>query len=218
MQIANKKRLYQIAFGFSVFTILYNIAEGFVATYIGYQDKSMTLFGFGVDSFIEVISGLGVAHMVLRVQNNQDENRDGFEKTALRITGYSFYTLTIGLVFTSAYSLWIGHRPTSTFWGVIIALISMVIMSVLLYGKTKVGKQLQSPAILADAECTLVCIYLSAVLLISSGIYALTKIPYTDTVGTLLLAYFAFKEGKECFQKANYHTYPTNTPLTDSTV
>jgi divalent metal cation (Fe/Co/Zn/Cd) transporter len=75
-------------------------------------------------------------------------------------------------------------------------------MWALAYGKTKVGKNLNIEAILADAECTKVCIYMSIILLISSGIYELFRIPYIDSLGTLGLSYFAFMEGKECFDKA----------------
>jgi divalent metal cation (Fe/Co/Zn/Cd) transporter len=75
-------------------------------------------------------------------------------------------------------------------------------MWILIIGKTKTGKELNSDAILADAECTRVCIYMSIVLLISSGIYQLTNFAYIDSIGTLGLSYFAFKEGRECFDKA----------------
>ena len=77
-----KGKLYKSAFGLSLFTIFYNIGEGLVSTYLGYEDGSLALFGFGADSFIEVISGLGIAHMVLRVQKNSNSTRDDFEKTA----------------------------------------------------------------------------------------------------------------------------------------
>jgi divalent metal cation (Fe/Co/Zn/Cd) transporter len=198
----DKKRLYKLAFGLAIFTIIYNIVEGLLATYLGYEDESLALFGFGVDSFIEVISGLGIAHMVLRIQRQPESNRDNFERTALRITGFSFYALVIGLVTTSIYNIWTGHKPETTFWGVVISIISILIMWILIIGKTKTGKQLNSDAILADAECTRVCIYMSIVLLISSGIYQLTNFAYIDSIGTLGLSYFAFKEGKECFDKA----------------
>lgn len=203
----DKQRLYKLAFGLAIFTIIYNIAEGLLATYLGYEDESLALFGFGVDSFIEVISGLGIAHMVLRVQRKPDSNRDDFEKTALRITGFSFYALVIGLVTTSIYNIWTGHKPETTFWGVVISIISILIMWILIIGKTKAGKQLNSDAILADAECTRVCIYMSIVLLISSGIYQLTNFAYIDSIGTLGLSYFAFKEGRECFDKAKSNKY-----------
>jgi len=198
----DKQKLYKTAFGLAIFTIIYNISEGLLATYLGYEDESLALFGFGVDSFIEVISGLGIAHMVLRIQRQPDSNRDDFERTALRVTGFSFYALVFGLVTTSIYNIWTGHKPETTFWGVVISIISILIMWILIIGKTKTGKQLNSDAILADAECTRVCIYMSIVLLVSSGIYQLTNLAYIDSIGTLGLSYFAFKEGRECFDKA----------------
>lgn len=204
---AAKRRLYSIALALAVFTIAYNLAEGVIATWLGYEDESATLFGFGVDSFIELISGLGIAHMVIRMQLHPTANRDPFERTALRITGVAFYLLVAGLVVTGLYNLWTGHKPETTFWGVIIALISIVVMLALIYGKTKVGRQLHSEAMLADAQCTKVCIYMSVILLVSSGIYELTHITWIDAVGTLGLAYFSFREGKECFEKANSDTF-----------
>lgn len=198
-----QQQLYRTAFGLALFTIFYNVAEGIISTYLGFEDESLALFGFGTDSFIEVISGLGIAHMILRIRKNPESNRDNFERTALRITGTAFYLLVIGLVATSLYNIWIGHRPLTTFWGVVISLISILIMWILVWWKRKVGNQLHSAPILADANCTLVCVYMSIILLISSGIYELFSIPYIDSLGTLGLAYFAFKEGKECFEKAS---------------
>ena len=199
----NTKRLYKIAFVLAFFTITYNIIEGLISVYLGYEDEVLTLFGFGVDSFIEVISGLGIAHMILRIQRHPNSNRDDFERTALRITGYAFYALIVGLVTTGIYNLWTGHKPTTTFWGVVISIVSIAVMWVLINAKTKVGRQLNSDAILADAQCTKVCIYMSLVLLLASGIYELTRIGYIDSIGTLGLAWLSFKEGRECFEKAS---------------
>jgi divalent metal cation (Fe/Co/Zn/Cd) transporter len=200
-------KLYKVAFGLALFTILYNIAEGLISTYLGFEDESLSLFGFGSDSFIEVISGLGIAHMVLRIQKNPESNRDDFEKTALKITGVAFYLLVFGLVISSIYNIWTGHKPLTTFWGVIISIISILVMWILVMWKRNVGKNLGSEPILADANCTMVCIYMSIILLVSSCIYELFEIPYIDSIGTLGLSYFAFKEGKECFEKANRDTY-----------
>ena len=195
-------RLYRIALGLAIFTIIYNTIEGLVSTWFGYEDGTLSLFGFGADSFIEVVSGIGIAHMVLRIQHNHNSKRDKFERTALKITGYSFYILVAGLVITSVYNIYTGHKPATTFWGVIISIISMAAMGFLAIGKTRTGRQLNSEAILADAECTKVCIYMSVILLISSIIYELTSFQYIDSIGTLGLSYFAFTEGKECFEKA----------------
>ena len=177
-----RQLLYKSAFSLAVFTIIYNIVEGIVSTHFGYEDESLALFGFGIDSFIEVISGLGIAHMILRIQRQPDSNRDKFEKTALRITGFSFYGLVIGLVTTSIYNIWSGHKPETTFWGIIISIVSIAIMWALIIGKKKVGKELDSDAILADAECTKVCIYMSLILLISSAIYELANLLYIDSI------------------------------------
>jgi len=203
----DRKGLYRIVLALAIFTILYNLAEGVIATYLGYEDESATLFGFGVDSFIELISGLGIAHMIVRIQMHPTASRDTFERAALRITGTAFYILVVGLLVSGVYNIWIGHKPATTFWGVIIALISILVMLALIYGKTNAGRRLQSEAILADARCTRVCIYMSVVLLVSSGIYELTGIAYIDALGTLGLAYFSFQEGKECFEKANSDTF-----------
>ncbi len=197
-----KISLYKWAFGLSVFTIIYNICEGLVSTYFGFEDGSLALFGFGANSFIEVISGLGIAHMVIRVQRNSNSNRDEFERSALRITGFSFYILVAGLVITSIYNIYTNHNPRTTIAGIIVSVISILVMWALAFAKIKIGKSLNSDAILADAACTKVCIFMSVILLASSGIYQLFRIPYIDSVGTLGLAYFAYKEGKECFEKA----------------
>jgi divalent metal cation (Fe/Co/Zn/Cd) transporter len=201
------KKYFKMAFMLALLTIGYNVVEGIISTILGYQDESLTLFGFGSDSFIEVISGIGIAHMILRIRHNGDSKRDRFEQTALRITGVAFYILVVGLILTSTYNLWIGHKPATTFWGIIISLISILVMWFLVVWKRKAGKKLNSDPILADANCTLVCIYMSVILLISSGLYELFGWYYIDSIGTLGLSFFAFKEGRECFEKANSEKY-----------
>ncbi|MEK6783595.1 MAG: cation transporter [Bacteroidota bacterium] len=198
----SEKRLYDLAYWLAVFTIIYNLVEGIVATWLGYEDETLALFGFGVDSFIEMISGMGILYMVTRIRKNPQSHPSEFEKTALRITGFSFYALVAGLATSALLSMYIRHKPETTFWGVIISLISIVVMLVLIYGKIKTGKKLRSDAILADANCTKVCIYMSCVLLASSAIYEVTGFAYADAIGTLGLAWFSFKEGQECFEKA----------------
>lgn len=200
-------KLYKIAFGLAVFTIIYNIAEGLFSTWLGFEDGSLALFGFGSDSFIEVISGLGIAYMIIRIQKHPESNRGKFERTALQITGFAFYILVAALVITSIYNIWTGHQPSTTFYGVIISAISIIVMLLLFAWKKNVGRKLSSEAIMADANCTMVCVYMSVILLLSSGIYEWFRIPYVDSIGTLGLSYFAFKEGRECFEKARNEKY-----------
>jgi hypothetical protein len=81
--------LYSRANYLALFTIIYNIAEGLIAVWMGAADETLALFGFGVDSFIEVISAIGVWHMLRRIRANGGETRDEFDQRALRITGFA---------------------------------------------------------------------------------------------------------------------------------
>ena len=193
--------LIRTAIVLSLITIFYNIAEGVISVYFGAGDEALALLGFGVDSFVEVISGIGIAHMIMRMKYSKVQTRDTFEKTALRITGTVFYILTAGLVAGSVINIINDVRPETTIPGIIIAVISIATMYWLMTSKLKVGKALNSDAIIADANCTKTCFYLSFILLISSGLYELFAIAYFDVLGSLAIAYFAFKEGREAFEK-----------------
>jgi divalent metal cation (Fe/Co/Zn/Cd) transporter len=198
----NNSKQFQTALNLSFLTIFFAFLEAAFSTYYGISDEALSLFGFGIGSLIEVFSAIGVAQMIVRIKQNPESNRSLFERTALRITGTGFYILVAGLLVTCAYNIFTHHKPETTISGIVISLGSICLMLGLLIGKSNVGKSLKSDAILADAECTRVCIYTSIVLLISSGVFALTHLPYIDELGTLGIAYFSFKEGKECFEKA----------------
>lgn len=195
-------RYYRYALWLGLFTVLYNLLEGLVSVFFGLQDEALTLFGFGMDSFIEVLSGMGIIAMVLRIRRNPDTPRSRFERTALRITGTSFYLLVAGLGATAVYNLVTGHKPATTLPGLVISTLSIAIMWALVTGKRRVGRALDSAPILADANCTLVCIYMSLVLLAASLVYELTGFGFVDSLGALGLIYFSFKEGREAFEKA----------------
>lgn len=183
-------------------TVFYNLIEGVISIFFGLEDETLALFGFGVDSFVEVVSGIGIWHMILRIRKNESENPDEFEKTALKITGSAFYLLTVGLLATAGHNLIKNHHPETTFWGIVISAISLVTMWLLIHFKVKVGKELNSDAILSDANCTKMCFYLSVILLVSSAGYELTGIGGIDSAGALLIAWFSYREGKEAFEKA----------------
>lgn len=202
LSTGEEKKWYDVALALGIFTIVYNLIEGIISTWFGFEDETLALFGFGVDSFIEMISGIGIVYMVIRIRQNPHSSRSEFERTALKITGYSFYILVAGLVSSSLITMYLGQHPVTTFWGVVVALISIVVMFFLIYGKIKSGKKLQSDAILADANCTKVCIYMSCVLLASSALYSWIGFAYADAIGTLGLAWFSYQERKECFEKA----------------
>jgi divalent metal cation (Fe/Co/Zn/Cd) transporter len=198
----NKYWLY--ALWLALFTVFYNLAEGLISTFFGAQDEALTLLGFGVDSFIEVMSGIGIIAMVIRIRNAPDTPRSRFERTALRITGVSFYMLALGLGVMGIYNFFTVQKPTTTLPGLIISLVSIAVMWALVAGKRRVGHALHSSPILADANCTMVCIYMSVVLLASSFVYQLTGFGLIDSLGAFGLIYFSVNEGKEAFEKATH--------------
>lgn len=197
-----ENKYWQYALWLALFTIFYNFAEGLISTYFGAQDETLTLFGFGVDSFIEVTSGIGILAMIFRIRQNPNTSRSQFEQTALRITGTAFYLLAAGLGISGVYNLFTVHKPVTTLPGLIISLISITVMWALVLGKRKVGRALNSAPILADANCTMVCIYMSVILLVSSLVYQFTGFGLIDSLGALGLIYFSINEGKEAFEKA----------------
>lgn len=198
----SRLKLYKWAFMLALITISYNLVEGLFSVFFGLEDETLALAGFGLDSFVEVISGIGILHMVRRSMRNPDTNSDQYEKRALRITGSAFYILTVGLLLTAILNLYRGHKPETTFWGIVVAGISIFTMWALIHYKIKVGRQLNSEAILEDANCTKTCLYLSFALLFASIGYELTGIGGIDSAGAILIAVFAFREGRESFEKA----------------
>lgn len=193
---------YKVALWLAFFTIFYNIIEGLVSMWFGAQDETLALFGFGVDSFIEVMSGVGIAVMIVRIRQNPDSPKSPFEVTALKITGTAFYLLSAGLLTGIVINLINHHKPETTFVGVVISLISILVMVWLMQAKKKIGKELNSAPIIADSNCTKVCVYMSVVLLVSSLVYGFTGFAYADVIGAAGLIYFSITEGKEALDKA----------------
>ncbi len=206
MEYIKEKRLYIFAFALALITVFYNIVERVVSVFYGLEGGSMTLFGFGVDSFVDVVSGIGIWHMVRRIRSKGDEHFDYFQQTALKITGTGFYVLAMGLSIIAAVVLYSGHKPDTTFWGVVVSIVSIATMWLLIRYKVKVGKLLNSKAILSDAACTRACLQLSIVLLIASVGYEVTHIGGIDSVGTFLVAGLCSREGREALEKAKAKT------------
>jgi len=196
------QKLYSQAYWLSLFTIFYNIIEGLVSMVLGYTDGTLSLFGFGADSFIEVMSGVGIAMMIIRIKQNPNTPKSNFEITALKITGTAFYLLATGLIAGMVLNIIKHKKPETTLWGVIISLISIVVMVWLMNAKKSVGRKLHSEPIIADANCTKICVYMSLVLLVSSLLYELTGFAYADAIGAAGLTYFSISEGREAFEKA----------------
>jgi divalent metal cation (Fe/Co/Zn/Cd) transporter len=201
--VKGREVFYKWATALALITIFYNVFEGCVSIFFGLRDETIVLFGFGLDSFVEVISGIGIWHMIKRMKRHDVEDHDQFERTALRITGGAFYLLAAGLIVTSAVNIIKGTKPETTFWGIVVSVVSILFMWALIHYKVKTGRRYNSQALLADAQCSKACMYLSIVLLASSVGYELTGIGMVDSIGAAGIAFLSFREGREAFGKAN---------------
>jgi divalent metal cation (Fe/Co/Zn/Cd) transporter len=195
-------RLFRAALLWAIAGVVYNLVEGVASVWLGAEEETLALFGFGIDSFIEAVSAMGIAMLVLRVWRSPDAPRGRFESTALTITGWCFHLLAAGLVVGAGLQIYQGATPQTTWPGVVISCLSIAVMWIMLAAKLRIGRKLGSDAIVADAKCTQVCIYMSLVLLAASGLFQLTGWRYFDSLGAVAIAYFSYREGVEALAKA----------------
>lgn len=180
------------------FTIVWNALEGLIAVIAGAFAASISLVGFGIDSFIEVTSG---SVLLWRMSVDADvERRERNERSALKIVGACFLALAAYITYESATDLWSTKAPEHSIPGIILACVSLVVMPLLASAKRKVGRALGSAAMHADAKQTEFCTYLSAILLAGLLLNALFGLWWADPVAALIMVPIIAKEGIEGLQ------------------
>src|SRR5258705_8514530 len=180
------------------FTIGWNTLEGLVAVIAGAVAGSISLVGFGIDSFIEVTSG---SVLLWRMSVDSDVyRREANEKRALRIVGACFLLLSAYIAYDSISDLWSKRAPEHSVAGIILACASLVVMPVLSRAKRKVGLSLGSAAMHADAKQTEFCTYLSAILLLGLLLNAFFGLWWADPAAALIMVPVIAKEGIEGLQ------------------
>jgi len=180
------------------FTVTWNAAEGFVAIGAGALAGSISLVGFGIDSFIEVASG---SVLLWRMSVDADEQRRASrERLALRLVGACFLLLAAYVAYESAVDLWARRAPERSLPGIVLACVSLVVMPMLSSAKRKVGRALGSAAMHADAKQTEFCTYLSAILLFGLLLNAFFNVWWADPVAALIMVPIIAKEGVEGLQ------------------
>lgn len=173
-------------------TIIYNIVEAVVAIAAGRVADSTALIGFGLDSAIEVSSAAAVAWQFSTTDHNLREQR---ERQTLKIIAFSFFALAIYVGATSIHTLITGSEAEHSTAGIIIAALSLVIMPALSYAERRAGRELGSATAIADSKQTLLCTYLSAVLLVGLALNSLFGWSWADSTAALIIAVIALKEG-----------------------
>jgi len=179
----------------AVATMAYNVLEGLVSLAFGASEGSISLLGFGVDSWVEVGSAAVVYWKLTRAPGCATSARER-ERRATRWIGGLLLALGVCTAIGSALQIATGGHPDSTLPGVIISLVSLSFMFSLWRAKLAAAGALGSRALALDAACSRSCIQLSAILLLGSGIYALAPgLWWADGAAALLLAAFIGREG-----------------------
>jgi divalent metal cation (Fe/Co/Zn/Cd) transporter len=176
------------------FTIGWNLLEGAVAVTSGIIAGSPSLVGFGVDSFIESSSGLA---LLWRLRVDDEETRERREQIAVRLVGVSFMLLAAYVAYDSISSLIRREEPATSYPGIAITFVSLIVMPVLARAKRNVATQIKSRALEADARQTDMCVYLSAISLGGLALNALFGWWWADPVAALIMLPIIVKEGIE---------------------
>jgi divalent metal cation (Fe/Co/Zn/Cd) transporter len=175
-------------------TIAYNVIEGAIAITAGTVAGSTALVGFGLDSMIEVSSAAVIAWQFSAVD---PEDR---ERTALRVIAFSFLALAAFVTVESARSLINRHEADTSTVGILLAAVSLLVMPFLSYAQRRTGRELGSASAVADSKQTLLCTYLSAVLLVGLSLNAVFGWWWADPIAGLVIAAVALKEGREAWR------------------
>jgi divalent metal cation (Fe/Co/Zn/Cd) transporter len=201
--VVDRPVLVRRALLLAMLTIAWNVVEGVFAMGFGFAEESLALFGFGVDSFVEV----GAAVMVLwRLRGESGLGtalaRDR-EKTATMVIGGLLLALGVGVAVGSVIELATGGHPDSTVPGVIVSGLSIALMLFLWRAKRSVALALDSRTLLADAACSRSCLQLSVILLAGSLLYAVfPALWWADSAAAIALAVLIGREGWESIQAA----------------
>ena len=192
---ATRKTLAERGKRLEYFTIAWNSLEGLVAVIAGAIAGSISLVGFGMDSFIEVTSG---ATLLWRMSVDADEeSRERNERLSIRIVGVCFLALAVYVAYEGVSDLISRRAPQHSIPGIVLACVSLVVMPILSRAKQRVAKELDSAAMRADAKQTDFCVYLSAILLVGLLLNAALGWWWADPVAGLVMTPIIAKEGVE---------------------
>lgn len=175
-------------------SVAYNLVEAVIAIAAGLAAGSVALVGFGLDSVVEVSSGLII---LWQFRHHLPESR---ERQALRLMALSFFALAAYVAFESVRALLVGHDPETSRVGIGLAIASLCLMPFLSWAQRRTGRALGSNAVVADSTQTLLCTYLSAVLLVGLLANATLGWSWADPVAGLVIAAVALKEGRDAWR------------------
>ncbi|MFG2134633.1 cation transporter [Streptomyces sp. NPDC048751] len=191
-------------------TITYNVIEAIAAITAGTMASSTALIGFGLDSVIEVSSAAAVAW---QFSARDHALREAREQRTLRIIAVSFFALAAYVAFDAIRALTGTGEAERSVSGIVIAALSLAIMPFLSFAQRKAGRELGSASAVADSKQTLLCTYLSAVLLVGLVLNATLGWSWADPIAALVIAAIAVKEGRDAWQGKGCCAPTAHTPV-----
>jgi divalent metal cation (Fe/Co/Zn/Cd) transporter len=194
-------KLHKKALFLSYFTVGYNIVEGIVSVFAGIAAGSIALTGFGLDSFVESLSGSVMIWRLRKHGHITEKEEEHVEKQALKYIGWSFFILAVYIFYEAVRKLYFREIPEQSLLGIFIALISLIAMPVLYLQKNRTGKDMGSKSLVADSKETLACAFLSLSLLIGLGLNFIWGLWWADPLTGLVIVYFLVKEGREAIEE-----------------
>ena len=187
--------LHSRALWLSYFTVGYNILEGIISIFAGLLAGSIALVGFGLDSFVESLSGSVMIWRLRKHGELSEDEEERVEKKAVRFIAYTFLILGAFVLYESVKKLYAREIPEPSLLGIIIAVLSLIIMPVLFLMKYRTGKLIESRSLVADSKQTLACVFLSVSLLIGLGLNYLYGVWQADPLVGLIIVTFLIREG-----------------------
>jgi divalent metal cation (Fe/Co/Zn/Cd) transporter len=187
-------------------TITYNVIEAIAAITAGTLASSTALIGFGLDSIVEVSSAAAVAW---QFSASDHAVREARERRTLRIIAVSFFALAAYVTVDAARALTGTSEAERSLPGIVLAALSLAVMPFLSAAQRRAGRELGSASAVADSKQTLLCTYLSAVLLVGLVLNAALGWSWADPVAALVIAAIAVKEGRDAWQGKGCCAPPT---------
>jgi divalent metal cation (Fe/Co/Zn/Cd) transporter len=181
-------------------TVGWNVIEGILAIAAGITASSIALVGFGLDSYVEVASGM-VLIWRLRKHGFGDAEEEAAEKRAILFVGVTFFLLAAYVAYVSGKKLLLHEHPDESMIGIILAIVALIVMPMLAFYKKKIAAEINSRALRADALETLACSYLSLTLVVGLGANALFGWWWADPLAALAMVYFLIREGWEAVEE-----------------
>lgn len=186
-----------------IVTIIIVLGEAGVSIFAGIQAHSTALIAFGADSVIELITAAFLLwRFIVQRRSTSDESIKSTEKIASWVAAFSLAALSIYIVVESGYNIWNGEKPESSQLGIVVSIFAVIIMPYLAMKKRKIAITLNSPAMKADAACSMACAYMAGAMLTGLIINAISGWGWIDSVVSLAFLYWLLPETKEAFEGA----------------